>query len=113
MMDGYSKNNSKRNLIETDDGYILEYSIPGYKEEEISVDIQDSGLIVKAIREKIPEENSSKYKIKNFSIEDEFYSVTELPKNIDTESIKATYSQGVLYIKMKRSKQESINIKVY
>ncbi len=85
------------NIIETDDGYQLELLVPGFEKEDFTLHLTDRILTVGAKTKEQETTNDQIWKRKEFgarSFERQF----ELNEKIDTDSIKATYQDGILTI---------------
>lgn len=83
-------------VIENDNSFELKAELPGVKKEDISVDVNDGLLRIKAERKQKTVEKDSKY-IKTESS----YGLMERSfeiGSIDPESIQASYIDGVLSI---------------
>ncbi len=99
---------------ETEDGYIIDAELPGLTEKDIDVKIENRNLFISTIEE----EKKEKYKADNYLVrERDRFSFSRnfiLPKNSDSDSIYATFKNGVLSIEIKKrpeSKPKSIKIK--
>ena len=92
-------------ITEKDGKYILEADLPGFKKEDISVDIDKDCLTITAEhKSEEKEENADSY-IRR----ERFYgSYTRSfnVKGIDTEAITAAYNDGVLTLTMKKKEPE-------
>jgi HSP20 family protein len=97
------------NIIEEDDIFKLEMSIPGFDKKEINMEIKNNKLKVSGKKEK--EDISKKHKefeVKSFSRE------FSLSDNINKNNIDAEYKNGILTVKMFKKDEEKykINIKL-
>lgn len=90
----------KTDVIKTEEGYLLEAELPGFKKEEISVNLEGDVLTVKA--EHISEEEEGTKKDNFVRIErtrssyERRFDISE----IDAEKIDAKYENGILTINM-------------
>lgn len=90
----------KTDVIKTEDGFMLEAELPGFKKEEISLNLEGDILTVKA--EKNSENEASSEKDKFVRVErtrssfERRFDVSE----IDAEKIEAKYENGILLINM-------------
>ena len=95
----------RTDITEKDGQYILEADLPGFKKEDISVDIDKDCLTITA-------EHKSEEKEENADIyirRERFYgSYTRSfnVKGIDTEAITAAYNDGVLTLTMPKKEPE-------
>lgn len=89
-------------IREDDDGYVLEADLPGFDKKDISIDLTDDYLTIKAERKSESEEGENK---RNYiSRERSFGSYTRRfeVSGIDTDKISAKYENGVLSLKLPR-----------
>lgn len=95
----------RTDITEKDGKYILEADLPGFKKEDISVDIDKDCLTITAEhKSEEKEENADSY-IRR----ERFYgSYTRSfnVKGIDTEAITAAYTDGVLTLTMPKKEPE-------
>jgi HSP20 family protein len=86
------------NIKKLEGYYMLEFQLPGYKKEQISIQIKNDFLIVKGHRDEIKELNSN-YIIKEHDI-DNFNHTFQLESHTDKNNITANFKNGVLAIKL-------------
>ena len=95
----------RTDITEKDGKYVLEADLPGFKKEDISVDIDNDCLTITAEhKSEEKEENADSY-IRR----ERFYgSYTRSfnVKGIDTEAITAAYNDGVLTLTMPKKEPE-------
>ena len=84
----------KADIKETSNGYVVEAELPGVNKNDIRVDYKDNNLIITAFRNEILENNENNY-IKQERHYGEF-SRSFYVGNIDKNSIKAKFENGVL-----------------
>lgn len=95
----------RTDITEKDGTYVLEADLPGFKKEDISIDIDKDCLTISA--EHKSEENEEK--TDNYIRRERFYgSYTRSfnVKGIDTEAITAAYNDGVLTLTMPKKEPE-------
>lgn len=86
-------------VYETDEEFVVELEVPGYREKELSIEVSDHMLAIKGshVREEKDEEH------KEFALrerlEREFERSFVLPREADTEHMKAVFSEGVLEVR--------------
>jgi HSP20 family protein len=101
-------------LYETENEYVVEAELPGLKQEEINVHVEDDVLTISGERKRerqIRKENL--YRAERFY--GKFERSISLPKDADKENIKASYKDGVLKItipKKEETKPKKIDIKI-
>lgn len=83
------------NIQENVDAYNLEFLVPGYSKEDFEIKKNNEVLSVSA---KVENEKEDKaYKRKEFFVET-FERKFKLPENIEEDSIKASYNNGILNV---------------
>jgi HSP20 family protein len=106
------------NIFETKSGdeWGIEFKIPGYKKEDISIKIDNNGYLhIKAENKKTAEIEKTKdkkyiYKSKSFSSK-QFSKTIKLPENIeykDSKNIKLNYDEKTGILEIKFTKKEYI-----
>ena len=106
MMKGFTKPNLrtlKTDISETDTEYVFDVDMAGIKKEDISVEIDNGILVIEAKRETVRE--GLKIQERHFG---SFYRTFALPENIDTESIKAKLTDGVLEIRISKKQEDPV-----
>ena len=94
----------KVDISETEDVVTLKAELPGIKKDDISVDYSDRVLSIKATKKESSEESGEKFLRK-----ESYYGSMERSFRIgaiDPENIKASYSDGILSIQLKREVEE-------
>ena len=84
-------------VYETDEEFVVELEVPGYEEKELSIEVSDHTLAVKGSREKTKEEKTKEFTLHE-RLEREFERRFVLPRDADTEHVKAVFSKGVLEV---------------
>lgn len=91
-------------VVETKDGISLKIDVPGVKQEDINISIEDNMLTVKGERK-----NESEVSDEGFTrIERSFGAYQRsvaLPPTVDTDRVKATYKDGVLEIQLPKKEE--------
>jgi HSP20 family protein len=86
------------NVIEKENGYELEIVVPGFKKEDLKVNVDKNVLTISA--EKKEEENKSgKYIRKEYKYVS-FNRTFNLDEKIETENIEGKYENGVLTLNL-------------
>ena len=88
----------KTDVMEKDGNYVLEAELPGFKKEDINVDLKDNILTISASHneEKKEEDKNTKYIRKERHTTS--YSRSFRVANVTHEDIKAAYNNGVLEV---------------
>lgn len=90
----------RTDITEKDGVYTLTAELPGFKKEEISIDIDKDCLTIAAERK---DESEDEDKERNYVRRERFYgsySRSFNVKGIDTEAINASYADGILTLTM-------------
>ena len=85
-------------IYETDDEYVVELEVPGFEEQELTVEVFDHTLAIKGEREKTKDEKAKDFTLHE-RVEREFERRFVFPTQADTEHLKATFARGVLAVR--------------
>ena len=101
----------RTDIIEENDKYVLEAELPGFKREDISIDVEDDRLTITA--KATAEENGKNYvhRERRSAVYQRSFSIS----NIDTGAITAAYTDGILTLnlpKMQPKTAESRKIQI-
>jgi HSP20 family protein len=88
-------------MVETDNNYIIHADLPGLNKDDISISIENSQLIIVADRVINKEKNEDNYHYTERH-HGTFSRYISLPENVNTDSLKATYVNGVLEINLNK-----------
>jgi len=92
------------NVVERQDGYFISADVPGVREEDIDVTVQDNYLVISGSRNAEERKEGD-----NFFVYERRYGnfsrAFALPDNADGESVEAQMKDGVLEVKV--AKRES------
>jgi len=92
-------------VIENDKEYIVELSLAGVKKEDISLNIDDDVLTIKAERKESDQ---------NYNKKQTFYGVYEksftLPDSVDKENINASHENGILKLAIPKINQKETKV---
>jgi len=94
-------------ISENDNSYLLEAELPGLKENEIDVKIDNNILTIKGRKEKVSEEKNKNYYLKE-RYSGSFQRSISLPNNIDEEGIDANFENGILRIEIPKKNQKTV-----
>ena len=97
-------------IWETKDAYHASIEIPGVNKEDITINVVENGLEIKAVRrEKAEEHKKGFYRIeRSYS---GFYKYIALPENAELEKAEAHYKNGVLEITVPKSEEKEASKK--
>lgn len=87
------------NVKETEHAFELALAAPGLKKEDLNVRVLKNQLTISYKSENNTEENTEKFTRQEFSTS-QFERSFQLPKNVDAEQIKASYTDGILRVEL-------------
>ncbi len=92
------------NVKETKDSYLLEIAAPGFGKDEIDVSVTEDELVISAEKkeEASKEEENFMRREWNYS---SFRRMFALPDNVQASDLKASYRDGVLELRLPKSKK--------
>ena len=91
-------------LIEEDDRYVLRADLPGVREDEVHVELEDNVLTISGERKSEHEERKEGYyRVERAS--GAFSRSLTLPEGIDPESIQARFEKGVLEVRVPKPEE--------
>lgn len=104
-MDTVSYSEPKMNIIENKENYLIQYSVPGLKKEDLKISIDaDGNLVVEMNKESHKEEkkdDSVRYLRREFTTE-QFRNTLVLPEDIHRDQITAKVENGILEVTLPR-----------
>ena len=95
-------------VTEEDDAYTLEMELPGRTEKDVNIELDHDNLTIssKVSEEKETKEDKKDKKKAKYILKERRYSEFTrrfaLPSDVDEESIKANFKNGILSINMKK-----------
>ena len=92
------------NIKETDTSFGIELAVPGKNKEDFNIEIDHNVLIISSEERSEKEETEGKYTRKEFSYSSFRRSFT-LPETVNTDSINATYENGVLHVALPKREE--------
>ena len=96
----------KTDIQEDGDSFVLEADLPGFKKEDIHVDVKDNTLSITAERHSEFEKKDKKNSYLRFERSFGSYSRSFDVSGIDCANIKASYKDGVLLLTLPKQKKE-------
>lgn len=105
-MDTVSYSEPKMNIIENKENYLIQYSVPGLKKEDLKISIDAEGnLVVEMSKENSHKderkESGVRYLRREFSTE-QFRNTLVLPEDIHRDQITAKVENGILEVILPR-----------
>lgn len=92
-------------VSETDKNYEVQVQLPGMNKEDITVNLEDRVLSISGER-RFKDEQKEKTYHKVETRYGAFHRSFQLPDNIDEDSVKASYQDGVLSITIDKSSEK-------
>lgn len=103
-------NDMKCDIYENQNDYVIEMDVPGYNKDEIHIDVEKGYLTISAVRNnEIQEED------KNYIRKERVYGSTKRQfyvGDIDEDSIKANFNDGVLKVIVPKKEEISNKKKI-
>ncbi len=102
-------------IVENENAYHLRADLPGMEKDQIHVEVEDGALTITGEKK---EEKSERKRDRFYHYERRYGSFRrsfQLPDNVDSGKIEATYKNGVLELTLKKSeesKPKAIEVKV-
>ena len=91
-------------LLETDEHFVLRADLPGMREEDVSVELEDNVLTLSGERKAEHEERQEGY----YRVERAFGRFSRsltLPKGVDAEAVTAAFTDGVLEVRIPKPEE--------
>jgi HSP20 family protein len=91
-------------LLETEDHFVLRADLPGMREEDVAIELEDNVLTVSGERKADHEENGEGF----YRVERAFGSFSRsltLPRGVDAEAVNAGFTNGVLEVRIPKPEQ--------
>jgi HSP20 family protein len=88
-------------VYDTADEFVVEVEAPGFDEQELSIEVSDHTLAVKGAHRGTTDEGRKEFALHE-RLEREFERRFVLPREVDTEHVKAVFSKGVLEVRAQK-----------
>jgi HSP20 family protein len=91
-------------LVETDDHFVLRADLPGLKQEDVKIELEDTTLTVSGERLAEHESKGEGY----YRVErafGEFSRSLTLPQGVDPEAVSASFENGVLEVRIPKPQE--------
>lgn len=99
------------NIVETDNGYLLEVAIPGLEKGDFAIQLEGNLLTISTEKKEPLKKENEKVVRKEFSIKSFKRSFT-LDEKIEATSIEAKYENGILKLNLPKKEVEKLASKV-
>lgn len=90
------------NIAETDNGYAVDALAPGVDPNTFDLSVKENMLSISGEKKAPLEVNSEEYHRSERSV-GKFIRTVQLPNHVDPDTVKASYSDGILTITMNKS----------
>jgi HSP20 family protein len=97
------------NVIENDNAFELELSVPGYDKKDISINLDNNVLTISSEKEFNEEDENTNYTMREFS-QSSFSRSFTLPKSVNIDKINAAYKNGVLNLTLPKKEEEKMKL---
>ena len=94
----------KVNITEDEHGFHLTAPVPGWKDDEVDVEINHGVLTLKGVHEEKKEDDSKEYKMREF-VRRSFERSFRLGDHVDQDKITAKLEDGVLNVVMPKKEE--------
>lgn len=91
-------------ISETEQEYVIDVEIPGMDKKDIDLNVENNTLTISGERKFEKKEDNKQY----HRVESHYGSFSRsftLPENVDTETVHASYKNGILTITVKKSEK--------
>ncbi|MDN3644045.1 Hsp20/alpha crystallin family protein [Lutimonas halocynthiae] len=95
--------NPKVNIIESDEAYILDMAVPGFKKTDFIIGLENEELSI-AAEIKVEEDTKENYTRKEF-VYASFKRTFLLPETVDDTAINASYTDGILTVSIPKKEE--------
>lgn len=99
--------NPELDLYETEDAFILEVDLPGVREKDVSVEVENSNLVLSGRRicERVTDKSNFH---RHERREGQFVRRLHLPPSADQKHIAASFQEGVLRVTINKLSRERV-----
>ena len=101
----HAKNLMKTDVRETEDSYELDIDLPGFKKEDVSVELKDGYLTIQAAKSLDKDEQKNGKYIRRERTYGSYQRSFDI-SGIDTEHISADYKNGILIMTLPKKKPD-------
>lgn len=92
-----SENRLLMDMYESEGEYVLEFDLPGFRQEDISLTVEGMTLVLEAQRPREPAESDARF-LRLERGHGRYRHVAHVPGGINAEQIRAEYRRGVLRV---------------
>ena len=93
------------NVFETENEFKIELVLPGFKKEDVQINVQNNLLTIKVENEaKVEKQDVYKYAHREFDTFN-FEKQYRIPKSVDGEKISAKFENGILIVELPKKEE--------
>lgn len=92
------------NVLQGDQGVLVQMAVPGFEADDLDISLTHNTLTVKASRDLNSEETDNVSRQERYSRQ--FSKTVSLPVEVNPTSCDATYSKGILSLKLERPAEQ-------
>ncbi len=107
----FDKDSPLSDVIDKGDRFVVRVDLPGVEKQDIVLNVRENIVEVRAEKKHEVKVQKKGYYRHERSYGG-FYRVIPLPSNVDPDSVKTSYKNGVLEIKLQKSKTKKVAKKV-
>lgn len=97
-------------IAEADDHVVVEIELPGMSDKDIDITMSEGALSIRG-EKRVERENKSKGVYMSERSYGAFYRTIPLPPGLDTDKAEATFRNGVLEIRLPKTREALANVK--
>ena len=94
------------NILEDETGFHIELAAPGLAKEDLKIDLDKQVLTVSAEKKATAEDKKPNYLKREFSYQT-FKRSFNVPENVDTTGVKASFENGVLKVVLPKKEKDN------
>jgi len=98
----------KINVSETEDNYKVDIAVAGFSKDDVNLELKDSVLRITADKKEESESTDTSYLRKEISYRS-FARAVKFPCRINSDSVSATYENGIISVAIDKIKEEDLN----
>ena len=99
--DDMQRSTPRVNITESKEGFKLDLLAPGFRKEDLKMNVEDSTLTISAEKKNQDLAEGDRYTRREFGFS-AFKRSFGIPENVDTESISAEFTNGVLTVNIRK-----------
>ncbi len=100
-----SVSNPKVNIRESDEAYVLDMAVPGFKKSDFKIDIESEELTIAAeIKVDDDDKKEANFTRREFSFTS-FKRTFSLPETVEEGAVKANYENGILTLSIPKKEE--------